>query len=91
VNLLAFPKPQPCHACEHKFVGAVCPTCKTERPSFTALKNITSKQPPRAFERPLGALPVYPVLQGPLQLLAARRMHSRSLTHPPENTCPCAS
>jgi hypothetical protein len=44
VNLLAFPKPQPCHACEHKFVGAVCPTCKTERPSFTALKNMTARE-----------------------------------------------
>jgi len=35
------PLPQSCHACEHKYAGAVCPICKTERPAYTALKNIT--------------------------------------------------
>lgn len=32
------PMPQPCHACEHKYAGAVCPICKEERPAYTALK-----------------------------------------------------
>lgn len=37
-----FPKPQACHHCEHKYVGAVCPICKTERPAYAALKRITA-------------------------------------------------
>lgn len=39
-----FPKPQACHVCEHKYAGAVCPICKTERPAYAALKAITARE-----------------------------------------------
>ncbi|TAK84333.1 MAG: hypothetical protein EPO20_14690 [Betaproteobacteria bacterium] len=38
------PLPQPCHACGHKFAGAVCPICKEERPAYIALKAVSRKQ-----------------------------------------------
>ncbi len=41
----AAPKPQPCHACETKYAGAVCPTCKEERPAYTALKAMSARLP----------------------------------------------
>lgn len=41
---IVVPEPQPCHACEAKYAGAVCPICKTERPAFTALKRITEER-----------------------------------------------
>lgn len=39
------PEPQPCHACETKYAGAVCPICKTERPAYTALKAMSARLP----------------------------------------------
>ena len=30
----------PCHACGHEYAGTHCPVCKTENPTFTAIKNI---------------------------------------------------
>jgi hypothetical protein len=42
-NVAQFPKPVKCSNCEHAFVGTVCPLCKEERPSYTALKNITAR------------------------------------------------
>lgn len=36
---------QPCHSCEMKYAGAVCPACKTERPAYTALKAMTARLP----------------------------------------------
>jgi hypothetical protein len=38
-----FPIPQSCHACDNKFAGSVCPLCKTERPTYTAMKRITAR------------------------------------------------
>lgn len=35
---MSFPLEVPCHACTHKYAGAVCPICKEERPVYTALK-----------------------------------------------------
>jgi hypothetical protein len=43
VNVLDFPRPQPCHHCDQPYVGAICPICKEERPAYTALKRITAK------------------------------------------------
>lgn len=39
------PTPQPtrCHACGATGAEAVCHCCATERPAYTALKNITAK------------------------------------------------
>lgn len=37
------PQAQPCHQCEHRYAGSVCPICKTERPAYTALKRITAR------------------------------------------------
>jgi hypothetical protein len=39
------PKPTRCHECGHEAAVSVCALCGTERPAYTALKNITSKQP----------------------------------------------
>lgn len=36
------PEPQPCHECGTKYAGIACPICKTERPAWVALKNITA-------------------------------------------------
>lgn len=44
-NTVPFPAPQACHACTHKYVGSRCPICAEERPAFTALKNLTRRQP----------------------------------------------
>lgn len=54
-NVAQFPKPVKCHNCEHSFVGTVCALCGAERPSYTALKNITARI--RAGAQPVGALP----------------------------------
>lgn len=43
MNILPFPRPQHCHQCDHSYVGAVCPLCKTERPAYTAMKRITAR------------------------------------------------
>ncbi|HEX8106734.1 MAG TPA: hypothetical protein VF516_03350 [Kofleriaceae bacterium] len=34
------PIPQPCHECGHHYAGISCQICKTERPAWTALKNM---------------------------------------------------
>lgn len=41
-RIAPLPKPQACHQCEHKFIGTQCPICKTERPTFTAMKKISA-------------------------------------------------
>lgn len=37
------PKPTTCHQCGSVAAETVCHLCGTERPAFTALKNITAK------------------------------------------------
>lgn len=39
-QLLAEPKPQACHNCEHPYAGVACPICKEERPAYQALRKI---------------------------------------------------
>lgn len=51
MNPRDLPQPQACHQCTHLYVGAVCPVCKTERPAYTALKNMT------AYRRETALLP----------------------------------
>ena len=36
----------PCHACGHEYAGTHCPVCKTENPTFTAIKNIGKQAEP---------------------------------------------
>jgi hypothetical protein len=43
------PQPTVCHHCGHVAAVCVCPLCGTERPAYTALKNMTAKQPKPAF------------------------------------------
>lgn len=38
------PAPQPCHHCSTPYAGTSCPTCKEERPAYTALKNQTARE-----------------------------------------------
>lgn len=45
-ELLAAPQPPkrvPCHNCDHPYAGSHCPLCKTERPAYTAIKNISRR------------------------------------------------
>jgi hypothetical protein len=48
LNRWPFPEPVKCHACEHRYVGAVCPICKAERPAYTALKAESQRARPLA-------------------------------------------
>lgn len=38
------PKPTACHDCGVEYAGVACPNCSTERPAYTALKNITARE-----------------------------------------------
>jgi hypothetical protein len=51
------PIPQACHHCSHKYAGAICPLCKTERPAFTALK---AQRKTAALPDPLPFCEIYP-------------------------------
>lgn len=46
------PQPVPCHSCTHPYLGAVCPICKEERPTYTALKAMSGVQGLKAHEKP---------------------------------------
>lgn len=55
MKILAFPKlpePQACHACDARYVGAICPICKAERPALGLLRAMSGRR-----ERSVGALP----------------------------------
>lgn len=51
---MSAPIPQPCHECGTKYAGIQCPTCKTERPAWTAIKAMTATRaaplPPCRYE-----------------------------------------
>lgn len=34
----------PCVECGHEYAGTVCPVCKAENPTFTAIKNIGQQE-----------------------------------------------
>lgn len=38
------PQPTKCHACGTVAAEAICHACKTERPAYTALKNLTARE-----------------------------------------------
>jgi recombinational DNA repair protein RecR len=44
------PKPTVCHVCFTSAAEAVCHVCKTERPAYTAVKNMTAKEQPKATD-----------------------------------------
>lgn len=42
-HVAELPRPVPCLFCDQPYVGAICPICKEERPTYTALKRMTAK------------------------------------------------